>query len=119
VTDELLVEKVLRAVELVPPGRVASYGDIAQIVGTGPRQVGAILARWGSDVSWWRITNASGDSPLHLLTQARERWDEEGIPLKPSGRGCRISPYRADLEVLAAAWYEATRDLPDTSGPDD
>ena len=58
-TDDLLVEKVLRAVELVPPGRVASYGDIAQIVGTGPRQVGAIMARWGSDVSWWRITGVS------------------------------------------------------------
>ena len=118
-TDDLLVEKVLRAVELVPPRRVASYGDIAQIVGTGPRQVGAIMARWGSDVSWWRITNASGDFPLHLLTRAREHWDEEGIPLKPNGRGCRIAAHRADLEVLATAWHEATRDLPDTSNPED
>ncbi|QLQ15109.1 MAG: MGMT family protein [Micropruina sp.] len=60
--DEWLVERVLLATECIPPGRVASYGDLARLVGTGPRQVGAILARFGSSVPWWRVTNASGSS---------------------------------------------------------
>jgi methylated-DNA-protein-cysteine methyltransferase related protein len=38
--DERLDELVLRAVELVPPGRVVSYGDLGHVVGTGPRRVG-------------------------------------------------------------------------------
>ena len=33
--DEVMVERVLRAVELVPAGRVVSYGDLAALVGTG------------------------------------------------------------------------------------
>ena len=35
-------ERVLRAVELVPAGRVVSYGDLAALVGTGPRGMGAV-----------------------------------------------------------------------------
>lgn len=31
-------------VGLVPPGHVVSYGDIAELIGIGPRQVGAIMA---------------------------------------------------------------------------
>lgn len=59
--DETLTELVLRAVELVPPGRLVSYGDVAALLGTGPRQVGAVMAREGHGVQWWRVTNASGD----------------------------------------------------------
>ena len=40
--DDVLVERVLRAVELVPRGRVVSYGDLAALVGTGPRQVAVV-----------------------------------------------------------------------------
>ncbi|MBM7816544.1 hypothetical protein JOE56_001238 [Brevibacterium paucivorans] len=34
--DETLTELVLRTVELVPPGRLVSYGDVAALLGTGP-----------------------------------------------------------------------------------
>ena len=34
--DERLVELVLRAVDLIPRGRVAAYGDLGRIVGTEP-----------------------------------------------------------------------------------
>lgn len=106
------MEKVLRCAELVPPGQVASYGDLAAIVGTGPRQVGSVISRWGSDVCWWRITNSSGDLPAHLRGEAFRHWDEEGIAVKPNGLGCRIAAHRADLDALAAAWQRATPDLP-------
>ncbi len=59
--------RVLLAVGLVPPGRVASYGDIARVVGVGPRQVGAVLRRGGGDVPWWRIV--AHDEPARLKQQ--------------------------------------------------
>ncbi|MGJ6979454.1 MGMT family protein [Aestuariimicrobium soli] len=108
-----LVERVLRAVELVPPGRVVSYGDIAELVGTGPRLVGRIMSQWGSSVAWWRVTNSSGELPAHLLGEAASRWADEGITLKPSGRGCRIHAHRADLPAWATA-FEAVRPTPRT-----
>ena len=39
---EELVEVVLRVVEEIPEGRVATYGMIARAVGTGPRVVGGL-----------------------------------------------------------------------------
>lgn len=106
-----MAELVLRAVELVPRGRVASYGDLAGLVGTGPRHVGLIMARRGSGLPWWRITNASGDLPAHLREEAAPHWAEEGIVWKPNGLGCRIAHFHCDLVALADAWEAATTDL--------
>ena len=60
--DDVVVERVLRAVEQVPPGRVVSYGDVAALVGIGPRQVGSIMKAYGGNVTWWRVTDAVGQS---------------------------------------------------------
>lgn len=109
--DDVLVERVLRAVELVPRGRVVSYGDLAALVGTGPRQVGSIMRVYGSNVTWWRVTNASGDLPSHLRPEAFEIWTTEGIGVKPNRLGCRIRDHRADLHALAVAWEAAVADL--------
>ncbi|NYF98158.1 MGMT family protein [Janibacter cremeus] len=109
--DEVLVEKVLRAVELVPSGRVISYGDIAALVGTGPRHVGTILRLYGANVTWWRVVNASGDAPKHKRQTVFEHWREEGIPIKPNGLGCRIAEQRVDLEEIARAHTTAVADL--------
>ncbi|MGL4178851.1 MAG: MGMT family protein, partial [Dermatophilaceae bacterium] len=109
--DDVVVERVLRAVEQVPRGRVVAYGDIAALVGVGPRLVGRVMSTYGSNVTWWRVTQAGGDLPAELLDEARERWAAEGILLKPSGRGCRIGEYRADLGRLADAYERATADL--------
>jgi alkylated DNA nucleotide flippase Atl1 len=109
--DEVLVERVLRAVEQVPPGRVVSYGDVAALVGIGPRHVGNVLASWGGSVPWWRVTNVAGVLPPDLLARALPHWDEEGIALRPDRRGCRIAAYRADLDRLAADHARATAGL--------
>ena len=109
--DDVLVERVLRAVELVPRGRVVSYGDLAALVGTGPRQVGSIMRVYGSNVTWWRVTNASGDLPSHLRQAAFVEWAVEGIEVKPNALGCRIRDHRADLTELAAAWEAAVAAL--------
>ncbi len=109
--DEALVERILRAVELVPAGRVATYGDIASIVGIGPRHVGNVLARWGHGVPWWRVTNGKGELPPSLLEQAHARWEVEGIPTKGPGGGCRIVDCRADLPALEDEWARSVSDI--------
>jgi methylated-DNA-protein-cysteine methyltransferase-like protein len=109
--DERIAELVLRAVEQVPRGRVVSYGDLARMVGVGPRRVGAVMSRDGAGVTWWRVTNAAGDLPPDLLDEARQHWLEEGISLKPTGRGCRIAEHRADLDELEGRWRRVAADL--------
>ncbi|KGN31916.1 methyltransferase [Knoellia sinensis KCTC 19936] len=123
--SELTIERVLTLVELVPRGRVVSYGDLAKIVGIGPRQVGAFMAHHSEGLTWWRVTNASGDLPRDLLDRARPHWADEGILVKRNGLGCRIADYRADLDALATAYrirIAATLEtmgtpLPKTSNP--
>ncbi len=109
--DEALVEQVLRAVELVPAGRVATYGDIASVIGIGPRHVGNVLARWGHAVPWWRVTNSKGELPPSLLEQARARWATEGIPTKPTDGSCRLADCRADLPALEEEWARSIVDI--------
>ena len=109
-SDEV-VERVLRAVEQVPPGQVVAYGDIAALVGTSPRRVGSIMTSWGGEVSWWRVTNASGRMPEHLLPLARKQWQREGI--ETEGDRCRIGRCRADLDRLGDDYRAAVADLPD------
>ncbi|MDO5498510.1 MAG: MGMT family protein [Propionibacteriaceae bacterium] len=106
---ELMIERVLVAVERVPAGCVVSYGDLAELVGTSARRVGAILKDHGGAVPWWRVVNASGELPTALLPAARERWAAEGVALAESGRGCRIGAHRADLMALGEAYAKGER----------
>lgn len=93
------VARVLLAAAQVPPGRVASYGTIGALAGVGPRQVGAIMREHGDSVAWWRIVGHDG--VLAPLAKARPHWAEEGIVVRPDGRGCRMAVHRADLAQLA------------------
>ena len=68
--DEVVVERVLRAVEQVPRGRLVAYGDIARMVGIGARHVGWIMRHWGANVPWWRVVNVAGRLPDHLVDEA-------------------------------------------------
>lgn len=108
-----MAELVLRAAELIPPGRVASYGDLAELCGTSARHVGRIMAVYGSGVAWWRVTNSYGDLPPHLREEVAVHWAEEGITWKPNRLGCRIAVFRADLAALADAW-EGLPPLPES-----
>ena len=58
-----LAEMVRHAVRAIPPGQVATYGDVAELIGCTARQVGRILATDGADIPWWRVVNASGRLP--------------------------------------------------------
>lgn len=105
VDARLTVECVLTCVDLVPRGRVVSYGDIAAIVETSARRVGSVLSTHGSAVAWWRVVYANGSLPLGLLPDARRHWRAEGI--SETATGCAIERHRADLDALAASYARA------------
>ena len=85
VDPEDYVESVLAIVEAIPPGRVTSYGAIADLVGGGPRRVGSVMARHGGPVPWWRVVRANGSLPPSHDAEARQHYLEEGTPLRPGG----------------------------------
>ncbi len=69
--------------EQIPPGRVLTYGLIAQELGEGgPRQVGQVMSRVGHVVCWWRVVRADGTLPAHLMLEAQEHWAREGTPVR-------------------------------------
>jgi alkylated DNA nucleotide flippase Atl1 len=93
---ESYVEAVLQVVEAIAPGRVASYGDIAEAVGGGgPRQVGHVMALHGAAVPWWRVVRADGSPARGHERQALELLAAEGTPLR--GDRVVLSEARAPL----------------------
>lgn len=95
--DETFAEAVLAFVETIPPGRVVTYGFIAdQLERGGPRQVGRVMATEGFDVAWWRVVKANGALPPHLIVDAQQMWRDEGTAVR-NGR----------VNVAAAHWQLA------------
>ncbi len=94
-------DAVLTQVERVPPGRVVTYGDIAAIVGKGPRQVGSVMSHYGSLVTWWRVLRADGRPVRDHERIAMEHFRAEGTPL--TGRFLdRVDLRRARFDLSAA-----------------
>ena len=103
------VEDVLAVVEQIPPGQVASYGDVAELVGRGgPRQVGQVMSRYGAAVPWWRVVRADGRPVRGLEDRALERLRAEGTPL----RGDRVAMSRARIVWDPRVAGESGRDAP-------
>jgi alkylated DNA nucleotide flippase Atl1 len=88
---------VLAVVDQIPAGMVLTYADVAELLGLGgPRQVGSVMSRYGSSVTWWRVTRASGEVPQALLDQALAHWRAEGTVLvRGSIAGRRVDMTRA------------------------
>ncbi|WP_166984072.1 MGMT family protein [Paramicrobacterium fandaimingii] len=90
--NEDFVEAVLSVVESIPPGKVMSYGQVAAQFGSrSARGVGWVMARYGSEVPWWRVVQASGKPPQCHDESARLHYDDEGTPLRPTGTGYTLT----------------------------
>ena len=90
-TDRLY-ERIYLVVKHVPPGKVTTYGQIANIVGEcSARMVGYAMAalKPGSDVPWHRVINSKGKISLrhdgvedqmqrHLLESEGVQFDANG-----------------------------------------
>lgn len=74
--------QVLDVVDRIPPGKVMTYGDVAELMGRGSaRTVGAVLSDHGREVPWQRVIQASGRPAEPYLQEALRLLREEGCPL--------------------------------------
>jgi methylated-DNA-protein-cysteine methyltransferase-like protein len=95
-------ERVYAVVRKIPRGRVATYGQVAELAGLPghARQVGYALAALpaGSAVPWHRVVNAAGAISLPGGTglEQRLRLAKEGVAVDARGRirltECRWAP---------------------------
>ena len=86
-----IYERIFAVVRQIPSGKVASYGQIAKIVGDcDARMVGYALAglKEGTDVPWQRVVNASGkvSLPGEGGFIQRKKLVEEGVEFDDKGR---------------------------------
>ena len=86
--DEGIVYEILSAVEEIPEGRVASYGQIARLIGRekNSRLVGKVLSRaelYG-DYPCHRVVNHAGRLAPHFPEQ-RERLERDGVTFRENG----------------------------------
>lgn len=90
-------ESVLAIVDQIPSGMVLAYADVAELLGQGgPRQVGSVMSRYGSSVTWWRVIRASGEAPQGLQDEALAHWRAEGTVMVGGGlAGRRVDMTRA------------------------
>jgi methylated-DNA-protein-cysteine methyltransferase related protein len=80
---------VLDVVDRIPPGRVLTYGDVAELMGRGTgRTVGTVMSSYGREVPWHRVVQASG--------RPAEPHVEEALRLLVA-EGCPVSGERVDL----------------------
>ena len=90
---ERLYERIYEVIRQIPAGKVATYGQIASIVGEcSARMVGYALAalKPGSDVPWQRVINSQGKISLRYngaeSIEQRQLLELEGIRFDASGR---------------------------------
>jgi methylated-DNA-protein-cysteine methyltransferase-like protein len=79
---------VYALVRRIPPGSVATYGQVASLVGRAraARAVGGAMRHCPDDVPWHRVVNAQGGISRRrqgtgMLTQ-RIRLEQEGVRLR-------------------------------------
>ena len=87
--QESLVYEILSAVAEIPAGRVASYGQVARLIGRdkNARLVGKVLSlsEYYGDYPCHRVVNSAGRLAPGFLEQ-RRLLEQEGVGFLPSGR---------------------------------
>jgi methylated-DNA-protein-cysteine methyltransferase-like protein len=92
-------QQVWEIVRRVPPGRVATYGEIARLIpipegmdpkaylAFAPRWVGGAMAACPADVPWQRVINSKGEISERPGAQAqRQLLEEEGVQFDQRGK---------------------------------
>ncbi len=110
------MQRILATVCEIPEGRVASYGQVAEIAGVprGARQVGYALKHLpkGSDVPWHRVVTSSGKLAFERGSRSYRRQVQalKGENVTVIGGRVSMPQYRwqPDLDELlwkpSAAW---------------
>ena len=100
VDEQSYREKVYEIVNLIPVGRVMTYGQIADILGEGytARTIGYVMhAADTANVPWQRVINSQGACSTGRMTipvnLQQELLETEGIVFNEKGR-CDLDKYR-------------------------
>ncbi len=88
---------VLDVVDAIPAGFVMSYGDIADLIGSGgPRMVAKVMSSYGGDeVPWWRVLRADGTCAAAVAQRQIPLLDADGVVW-------RVGHERVDM--IASRW---------------
>ena len=122
-------ERVYQVTRLIPPGKVATYGQIAAIVSSrhAARTVGWALHALdeGTDVPWHRVINSRGRISLSDRGQAaatqQRLLEAEGIRFDPRGR-LEMQMYQwpgmdwPEIESLRRQWNTSPQKPDDFGG---
>ena len=112
------MERIWATICDIPPGSVASYGQIAEIAGVprGARQVGYALRHLprDSDVPWFRVIQVSGKIAFpngsRAFNEQKKRLTREGVVILNGRIDMRKYRWQPDLDELlwkpSAAWDE-------------
>lgn len=93
ITDDRLIYEILSVVEEIPKGRVATYGQIARLIGRdrNSRLVGTVLSR----------ADAYGQYPCHRVVNHAGRlvpgWQRQAVLLEQEGIELK-DPMHVDLK---------------------
>jgi len=96
--------RIYKEVSLIPEGTVATYGQIAERIGCGPREVGKALSELPPNTKcpWHRVINAKGMVSIrtgnHVAHLSQEgQLEDEGVEFI-NGR-VDLKVYRWEAEV--------------------
>lgn len=117
-TRELRRQRIIETIRDIPRGRVASYGQVAEIAGVarGARQVGSVLGELpdGHDVPWHRVLRSHGaiafpkGSPTHA--EQKRRLEKEGVRVSAGRVDMKRYRWQPDLDEIlwkpTSAWDE-------------
>jgi methylated-DNA-protein-cysteine methyltransferase-like protein len=102
------MQRIWTTVADIPPGCVASYGQIADIAGfrRGARQVGYALRHLpqGSNVPWYRVLQVSGKIAFpegsDQFNEQKTRLMSENVPTRKGRVDMKIYRWQPDLDEL-------------------
>ena len=113
------MRRIWETIAEIPPGKVANYGQVAEIAGIprGARQVGYALRHAPGDMElpWHRVVQASGQSAFDPDSRAfrrqRDRLAEEGVAMLNGRIDMHRYRWQPDLDELlwkpSSSWDEA------------
>jgi len=91
--SDSLYQRIYRLVQQIPAGQVATYGQIAKMVGNcGPRQVGYAMSHTpdGQNIPWQRVVNSQGRISIRKEGKQDPRQmkllKQEGVLFSRSGK---------------------------------
>ena len=91
-------ERVYSLVRRIPPGRVMTYGQIAELLGEGytPRTVGFCMHSSPDGTPWHRVLNAQGATSTGRLVLPHDKQqrmlEQEGVVFNQNNR-CDLQTY--------------------------